>query len=367
MEKLECPVCGKKMLSLVTHLMYKHGYTKDKIKKEFKDKGIPLHIDKRKKGSHKCDVCGKMFEYKNVLQSHIKILHPKYFIGPDKSKEGELECVICGKKTNNLFCHIKTFHEMEWEEYIDKHDPDGQKVAFTDEHKKSLSVNKKRFYQSERGLELKDEQSEMYSGDKNPARRPSVRKKISESAIKRIKNNSNNFTVYTWGINISFDFDNKRYHTRSFQEFKVLYILLVNNIQFEYEKSSFTYINEDGNIKSYLLDLQIGDKLIEIKPGKYDIKKYELISDAISKIGKKLEIMNYEKICKSFNIKKKNERYFTDMLYKMTQNNQCKISQVVNNRTIKLRVISKIDEDYMNNPNIKIITINGGKVKNEND
>ncbi len=146
-----------------------------------------------------------------------------------------------------------------------------------------------------------------------------------------------------------------------------MYILLVNNIQFEYEKSSFTYINEDGNIKSYLLDLQIGDKLIEIKIGKYDIKKYELISDAISKIGKKLEIMNYEKICKSFDIKKKNERYFTDVLYKMTQNDQCKISQVVNNRTIKLRVMSKIDEDYMNNPNIKIITINGGKVKNEND
>ncbi len=70
-------------------------------------------------------------------------------------------------------------------------------MVFTDEHKKSLSVNKKRFYQSERGLELKDEQSEMYSGNKNPACRPSVRKKISDAAIKRIKNNSNNFiTTY---------------------------------------------------------------------------------------------------------------------------------------------------------------------------
>ena len=198
---LECPICGKKLKSLYNHLVYSHNYTKEKIKEEFKDKNIPLHLDTRKRGNHKCDVCGKGFSLFNALQAHKRTFHPSEYeksVVIDKSNDcDKLECSICGKRTVNLFCHVKSAHNVEWDDYIEKYNYKGPKVFFTDKHKESLSKNKKIFYRSDRGMELRDEQSEMYRGDKNPACDLGVRKKISDSAIKRVKKDCDVFSIYS--------------------------------------------------------------------------------------------------------------------------------------------------------------------------
>lgn len=356
---IECPICHKKMKSLTSHLPFIHNISCEEFRKMYPNFGR-IQLDVRKKHSFKCEYCDRVFEYKNALQSHIKCVHPEFFQKEVIIKtEGKFECKICGKKTNALYNHILQSHQIKWEEYCEKYDWDFNKRSFfTEEHYKNLSINKKDFYASERGMIERERLRKKYSGKNNPAVKPEVRAKISVAASKRIENDENIFNYQNLGLKIIFYLDDVKYIVKSFLEFKTLYTLHKNGIKFKYEKIRIKYKNEDGIIVPYLLDLWIDGNFIELKAdtNRFDyfkIYKYNAVNNILHKINRELLIMDYNEVCEKFNLRKPFNFEFYEFLKNELDNDKCKISYVCG-KGRSSRILKNIDENYMNNKNIKV-------------
>ena len=364
---IECPICHKKMKSLASHLPFIHNISCEEFKKIYPDFGR-IQLDVRKKHSFKCEYCDRAFEYKNALQSHIKRVHPDFFKKEVIIKaEGKFECKICGKKTNALYNHVLQSHQMCWEEYCIQYNWDKNKRSFfTSEHYKNLSINKKEFYASEKGMIEKERLRKKYAGKNNPATRPEVRAKISAAASKRIENDENIFNYQNLGLKIIFYLGDVKYLTKSFLEFKTLYTLYKNGINFKYENIRIKYKNEDNIIVPYLLDLWINGYYIELKTNierinYFKIHKYKEVNNILHKINRELLIMDYDGVCKKFNLIKPFNSEFYEFLKNELDNDRCKISYVCG-KGRKSKILKNIDENYMNHRNIKIKEISN---KNE--
>lgn len=364
---IECPICKQKLNALNKHIIWKHNMSIEEFKKQYNV--TKLQENCRKDNLNlKCPYCNDVFRLNNQLSIHIKFHHKDKWeemqkeLNKSKNQNQHLTCKICEFKTNLLYYHIKCSHkDITWEEYCKNYNHDlNIKAYFSEEHKNNLSINKKKFYASEKGLQERKKQSIKFQGDNNPAKSPEVRKKISDAAIKKTLNNDNNFMINSYGIKFKFIFNNKTYHTRSFEEFKVIYTLLKNNISFEYEKIFLNYKLNDV-LHKYILDLKIGDMYIEIKSNTtkcnyYDIPKYKSIEDMLLKINKHLYILTYKEICDKLNIKPIMNVFLYKDIKKMLDNDQCFISKYVcSGKQINSRILQSIDSDYKNNKNIKYI------------
>lgn len=365
---IECPYCKKKYMSLITHIFYKHNKTIEQFKIDFPDIK-KVHSEKGYKNNLVCEYCGKKYakngyllkhyykEHHNIINDNLKLKYSEY---KDKRKQiGNVKCLICGKKYNFISQHIERTHQINWDVYCKKFNYNGDKIFITDNHRKHLSENKIIFYDSERGLKLRYEQSKLYSGNNNPTCKKKVREKISNSACLNTKNNVNNFNRR--GLIIQFLYNNIIYNVRSFEEFKIIYTLLLKNETFKYEKIVIKY-RENNIIKSYLLDLEYKNYYIEIKGDlekrlKYNIEfdctfsKYKNINTELRKINKELKIMNYDMFCREFGFKKETETFFVIELKKLMQNEIFHIKWYSNKKS---RIISKIDRNYKNNSKIII-------------
>lgn len=360
---LYCPICNKKILSLKNHLLYKHNIILKEFKKE--NKYYAYHLDIRKRKEIKCEYCRMIFNLKNIYQKH---LYDKHNIKKEKIIHNrKLKCKICGKKINLLFQHIFETHNINWKDYCKKYNYVGPKAYFSEKHKKSLSKNKKIFYnETNKGKELKKEQSIKWIKN-NPSKDPNVAKKISDAAIKKIINNEiKGFSNASYGITIKFNYNNKNFTVRSFEEFKVIYLLLKNNIKFKYEKIIINY-KLNNRFRKYLLDLKINEKYFEIKGNSekkiLKIEQEEKFKKIISYCNFNniyFKIVNYNIFCKEINIKKENDEFFYKELRCLLDNNKAECIYTLNENQ-KSRILKKIDVNYKNNPNIKITYRKGNK------
>ena len=355
-EKLiQCPICGKKMKSLSSHIPFVHLMSLDDFKKKYPKSKIQLHC--REKGCFECPYCSRAFEYKNCVQVHIKRTHPEFFKSQTIKKFGHIECCVCGKKTDTIYNHVLLKHHISWEDYCKKYNQDfNYRSYFSDEHLKNLSVNKKKFYASDRGLKQRKIQSKQYSGQNNPAKRIDVRSKISLSAANRSISDEIGFNRY--GMSIWFEIGNKKYKARSFEQFKVIYTLEKNNIKFGYEKNIVNYKRADGSIHRYILDFMIGGYFVELKCDKnkvdyYKIQKYKKVNEILHSIGKELMVADYGDICQKFSLKRPLDCQFYEALKKLLDSDKAIIYYVCG-KNRSSRILQKVDKNYKNHRNIKL-------------
>lgn len=369
---LKCPICNKELKSLNTHVVYEHNISIKDFKKKYP--GMRLQEDKRVPGNFVCHICGKTYSYNNVLAIHIKTAHPKEYKKIKEAKDrAKMEkeasykytCAICGKRTNQIMQHVVSSHfnseeNITWKKYCKQYNHSiNDKAYFSQEHLKNLSINKSKYYSSNKGLVERKRLSVKFSGDGNPSKRFEVRKKISDSAIKRIQTGNNPFMENSYGIKFKFSYNGKVYHTRSFEEFKVLWTLLINDIEFTYEKLKIDYLTANGIPKTYLLDFLIQKtKYVEIKsaPNKkhFDVAKYEAIEKILQLDGKHLNIWNYADVCENLNLEKMLNSEFYRIIKELLDKDQCQISCYVHQHSRRSRILEAIDLDFMNNKNIKV-------------
>lgn len=363
---LTCPICNRKFDRMVEHVS-SHGFEWDHFcnryewplwkKTSYSKEDIILN----ETNSIKCEICGKyikrlkfhVLKYHNIsweeyclIYKHDvnilnfkfdrKIVNKKTIEEIEKIKNDIINhiydyendknwvCLICGCKFVSMKRHIQT-HNITWEEYCENTGWDiSKKQIFSKDHIKSLSENKKDFYQTERGIEMrKNEHHDNWSGEKNPAKKDINRLKNSILKSKEVFNKNGAFSqeinekrsktmIETFkkefknrsncGYQINFFYDNIQYHCRSFEEFKIIYTLLINNVYFEYEKYSLSYIREeDGYNLNSLIDLKIDGKYFEIKGttilGINKVKqesKYKSLIESANKENIEYNIINYE-------------------------------------------------------------------------
>ena len=101
-----------------------------------------------------------------------------------KHKLETMTCEVCGLEKNSLRQHVTRSHkEYTWESYCKEFNHDPSKGRLMPEaQKKLLSKNKAKFYaETERGKELREEQSKEWSKN-NPASKPKNREKLDRMA-----------------------------------------------------------------------------------------------------------------------------------------------------------------------------------------
>lgn len=357
-ESIECPYCKKEFSELLKHLRFKHNISRKDFENEYPL--IPLSISKVKckKGTFKCPYCEKIYELNNSLMLHIKINHNSEFL---KMKEKEkkdtsfyFKCPICDKSVANIRQHANETHNLKWNVFCEKYNWDlKDSYIFSQEHRETLSKNKKHYYnETDEGLKRKIKQSELFSGDKNVACNPDVKLKISKTAIKRMKENK--IFNKSYGISVNFKFNNEYYRTRSFEEFKVLFILLKNNIKFNYESYTIKYPYK-GSIKRYLCNLEIDGEFFEIKSDlkRFDKEKYEIIKNEFLKQNKNFYVVTLNSLKEKFKLK---ESYnIIDECKKLLNKNN--INFTCYSYYDNSLILKSIDENYKQNKNIKFIKI----------
>lgn len=361
--KLSCPLCDFEGLSLNKHLTYKHNMKNNEILM-YKENGYKMQIDNRKRKNYKCDFCDDIFLLRNVLHKHIKDNHPNnYTKSVVKENNKGIECKICNTIKINIFQHIKESHQdFTWEDYClnYKHDVT-LKSYFSDEHKINLSKNKILFYnETERGLELRKEQSMNLMGNTFSTDKQFLSKMSSSKSNDML--NGNLFSEHSYGIYISFIYNDDIYYVRSFEEYKIIITLLINNKKFKYEQQiKYDY---GGVQKLYILDLEYDNNYIEIKSNLNNLDdKYIYINKELYKINKELYILTYETFCEKFNFVKYSDMYIINIFKNMYISNQIIniVQKVQKNK--KSRFFKNIDERDIN-----ITESNGGiiyKYKNK--
>jgi predicted transcriptional regulator len=359
---LECPICGKKFKSLIGHMRYIH----DMNPAEFKEKypNTRMHIDNRIRGTFLCDICGYSAKTPNSIGRHMKSVHPKEYSDRNQKEEHGLKCLICGKITPQLSQHIFCKHRISWEEYCSKYNYIGPKSLFSDSHKKCLSVNKKAFYDGNAGLIQKQKQSVLYSGDSNPAKDISVRRKISEAAIRR-KDSHPTFYKRSWGIWVEFNFNGETIKTRSYTEFMIIHTLLNNNFTINYETEIIKYTKEDGSIHNYICDVMINGIYYEIKPRLKDITRenkitYAIVKGVLNDIGSEFKILTLDSFESDFGIPLPKPLYFIELCKKMLVDNKIKFNYFLPAGRKDCKLFRKLDANYETNP---LITVTRGEKK----
>lgn len=319
-----CPLCNKKLKSLAMHLRYKHNMTKEDFLKLYPGWDIFQIPNLLNQEGYICEICGKRFNTPASLGTHKTYIHGhcKYGthnIADEKNKKEEgVECLICHKVYTNIKQHVELTHKITWDEYCCKYSYNGTAKYVYEKTRKLLSQNKKDFYLSERGEIWKRNNGIRVAGDKNPAKRKDIREKISKS---RIKNKNKGFQGY--GIRIYFNYNGREFKCRSFNEFKAIVLLLMNNIQFDYEKLNIFY-NYKNAIHLHITDILVGRNIYEIKAASNraielnrfkDSEKYNVIRNICQQQGYKYKVVNIDLLSKELNIDKRNEKYFKDIIF----------------------------------------------------
>jgi predicted transcriptional regulator len=381
MELIKCPECGLEMKNLKMHLFYKHNLNIDKFREKYPEFGKTQIVVKHEK--KQCPICldSKLYA-PNALGTHMSYIHnniergnPENKIKAEKrreTKEGYI-CPICNKKYRNLSQHIEITHKIKWEDFIISYNWEFDKAYFSDSHKNNLSVNKQYFYDNtSRGQECKIEQSIRSSGENNPACKLEVRQKISDSRKKngctmtdQGKENvsySSALKMQTqeggYGLFLRFIYNDKIYFCRSFEEFKIIYTLLINDIEFISNKTIIKY-QINGKFKNYVPDLIINDTYIEIKresfegiQNQYNKEKYINIKSLLNSLNKNFNIFNYELFCKYLELQSHVNEYFYIELHTLFKNNKLeRVVQSIRNNA-KPNMVIKICKEYKEYPEI---------------
>lgn len=348
-EMLICPYCNKKFNSLYRHITLTHNIDFSKFKEDYPNSPLQIYI--RKNEFHSvCECCGKEFDRKNLYILHLKYCDYKKYLELKKARTYGYECQICHNLFIDLKQHLNIKHNLEFKDYCETYNWDIEKSKFiTNEYRKKLSENKKHFYnETKRGKELKRTQSDNMSGNKNMACRNEIRSKISLSAIKRIKENP--FFINSYGIRVKYD----KYSVRSFEEFKVLYLLLKNKVEFGYENFSIKYLLDDKT-KNYLVDFTINGNYYEIKSTfkNIDFEKYNTIKEEFKKKNLNFEIVTYDILKEKLNLIE--DYNIFDECKKLLNEDKIKFDCVT--YYDKSKILSKICDNYKNNKNIKFTQI----------
>ena len=277
----ECPYCGRAL----------------------RKAGEPQELSRNAKG------------YKPDVDHHLPTSHLDKLIEVLEEEENTKEecnkgniCPICNLTWINMKTHVKRIHNLEWEDFVSQYNYEGESLKFTDEHKKTLSINKKAFYDSDRGQIQKQIQSKGMAGDKNIACKDEVRLKISQSCMGRripekYKANmaittsermiNGTLNLPSFGYSFLFFWKDKYYYTRSYEELLVILALLKNNIDFKQEPCYIKYINEEGNVRTYIPDFQIGNIYYETKSTEKEFlaHKYVVCKKKLKAIGSDLRLL----------------------------------------------------------------------------
>lgn len=313
-DQYQCNICSKtfeRLSGLQTHLVKCHGekiLTKKDILEgeDFKEEGFV------------CSICGKSFKNAIGLSIHEHMAHKDVYSISERDKKQAFnnlnkkgfECPICHSYYCNLSDHVRCTHNLSWEAFCNQYGWEGPKSYFTEEHKKNLSKNKKAFYQTSRGKELRSKQSFLSSTSL-----------IEDSSGSFIKNDDiyNNRSYYFHWKSV----DSKYKLFRSFEEFACSYFLEKYQIQYEYEPCYILY-EMNGFTKRYTPDIRIGYTYYEIKSSLEDYasnEKYKFIEKTLERSQYKVQPLTFN-ICKDvfnrpdisldeiyLNIK---ERFFSD-------------------------------------------------------
>lgn len=244
---------------------------------------------------------------------HIFGRHPQELLtvlrDADENYEELIQtCPICSRKGMNLASHVYKSHGMLWSDFAQKYNWQTAGHICLEKTKQILSNQKISYYNSERGAARKRLQSEQMSGDKNVSKRDEVRRKISRSCmgrkISQALKDKNSFRTserlqsgelqpVSYGYFFQWIHNGKYYYARSYEEFKVLYSLIANNVEFQIEPCIISY-EVNGEFKNYVPDVQIGELFYEIKPNVkcFEVEKYDAVKASLSKVGKKLLFLN---------------------------------------------------------------------------
>lgn len=240
----------------------------------------------------------------HIVRVHIHELLDIYESAESGKSEGDQGdvCPICGDTWVSMATHVKKHHNMEWEDFVSSTGYNGSRVKFSEHHRNTLSENKRQFYKTDRGIQCKEENAKR--GSDNPATRPEVRKKISESRlgkpcpIKAKEKNSVRLSdkllngercEFSYGYVFHVLWGGREYYSRSLVEFKVLFNLLLLGKEVEVEPCRIPYI-KDGVTRNYVPDFKIGNEYFETKATKeeFESEKYE----SIKKSGLNLRFLN---------------------------------------------------------------------------
>lgn len=275
-ELLTCPICGLGVKNLVSHLRRSHDNSlKDRaaVEARFPElKGSKMQITKFDKSKeYVCEICGRVYHRKNDIQNHIRTSHPESYQKTIKTTQPQLTCPICNKSVGNLRQHVRESHELKWDDFCSQYNWDKTLVKIvTDEYRKKLSDNKKKYYASESGQERKRKQSK-YWKENNPVYNPEM---LSKSIYNRTKNGK--LLVIAGDLRgIKVQCDGLTF--RSFTEFEFYVLCLKYKFDVIYEPNNYCvkWFNEDKKfLTTYLPDFYIeGVGLIELKHDKYFAKK----------------------------------------------------------------------------------------------
>lgn len=319
--KIICPICNEEFDGLLKHIFYKHNLSKDEFKKLYPN--VRMFNDKRKKQNIICEECGKKFEYNNLYMIHLKKFHIEKYNELKLNKKDsykKYECKICGFKTNQIYQHIFESHrEISWEDYCLKYNHNiSDKTYFSKEHREKLS------------------------------------KKAIENNISNHPNRSYYFLIND---------ENYPKALRSFEEFKIISILLDKHIKFDYEKDLITWTDKNNFEHHYVVDITINNQFYEIKGNsekrinsmKYE-EKYIKVNEVLNAKNKKLIFINYEKFLEIFSIKNDeySELFFIEKIKNLLNNDKLKILYDSFNGKRNPRLFQKIDKEYKNNKNLII-------------
>lgn len=316
---MKCPLCNLEVTNILAH--YKvHDYnikTKEDFLRIYPEWTDSMQVDTRKIGKHICPICKKEYKFKNGLSVHIKKLHPELWdkliqakntaLQEKEKKSGQI-CSICNKTVFDLKQHVERKHGILWEKYCETYNHDISLTKIVDnEYRLRLSKNKKYFYnETERGKELKREQSIKWTGPKNIIYNSDILEKAINTRSKNGKIPNKSYR----GIHCYYTLIDK--YTRSFEELKFIIFLELNNISFIYEPSTvLKYYNKEKNfVSSYLPDFCINSKYYELKTeseyercfNNIENTKYNEIINSFALSKKQFEITTINKFASAFNL-----------------------------------------------------------------
>ena len=141
-----CPICGEKLKSLMTHVFYKHNMSWKEFKTLYPkcEAQIPNH-----QTPVVCPLCGKVFNSKAALGTHMSYKHKKtaiYGKTLKKVRQEGIQCPICKKYFVNFSQHIEMVHNLSWETFKEQFNYKGPSRYITESYRKHLAENKKHFY-----------------------------------------------------------------------------------------------------------------------------------------------------------------------------------------------------------------------------
>lgn len=306
---MSCTSCTEEEKYLLRMYNFRYNEKFNELYQRYRaiNDSLPLTIGQKRDKSY-LDLLPEMTEYANA----------------EAAKDGIPPCPECGRRIAFMSKHVKHCHkDLTWEEFVKKHNWQYGKLFYTEKHRSQLSVNKSNFYHNtQEGIEAREHLKVKFSGENNPASRPEVRLKISNSRKgyrmtkdqreKCSEYNSINFIKNTnhapsRGYTINAIVNGKDYRFRSKTEYIIFLMLKKFNIEkFEFEPYRIEYFDEDESLtRHYILDLEVNGRLFEIKSLKIHFerdRKYVFINSTLQKIGKKLELLTPDNFGEIFKI-----------------------------------------------------------------